>query len=234
MSEEETKITLQRSAAIEHHLTQGVAWLTASNGGRNTAALSYAAFEFRLATERVALQYWSDLIGEVTDADLGDLSSFKRMENRIYSLAGHQKTINAHFEFARVWWDMLDPGVKIATPNLRDLSSRWHGCSELCHIGWTMFCTDEATQKQAYDFLQETRDVLLAQTPRIGWPKIQDETFRELRDRFVAGHATAADIEAHVRKVGMWGLYTAPDGTKSFLGRAIPPQGMSEPDERPR
>ena len=50
-----------RAMNIEHHLEQASVWLSSCEKGANTTFLSYAAFELRLATERLALQYWSSL-----------------------------------------------------------------------------------------------------------------------------------------------------------------------------
>ena len=88
---------------LGHHVLQGQTWLTESAEGENTAALSYAALELRFAAERLAVHYWRALLGRrPVEVELRDIASFKRIENRIYELAGHQKEIDGHFEFMRV------------------------------------------------------------------------------------------------------------------------------------
>ena len=70
--------------------------------------LSYAAFEFRLAIERLAVHYWAELLSRpLEEKEVRDLPSFKRIENRIYELGGHQKEIDGHFEFMRVLLRLL-------------------------------------------------------------------------------------------------------------------------------
>jgi hypothetical protein len=72
-----------------------------SGQGANPVALSYAAFEFRLAIERLGIHYWGELLSRpLEEKDIR--SSFKKIEKRIYALAGHQKEIDGHFEFMRV------------------------------------------------------------------------------------------------------------------------------------
>jgi hypothetical protein len=88
---------------LNYHYEEGKAWLANSEGGKNTTVLSYAAFEFRLAIERIGLQYWFALTpGGIEEISLRDIKSFKSIEKRIYQLAGHQRAIEARFEFASI------------------------------------------------------------------------------------------------------------------------------------
>jgi hypothetical protein len=51
-----------RTPDLRHHVAQGSAWLAQSEEGTSTVALSYAAFEFRLAIERLGILYWAQLL----------------------------------------------------------------------------------------------------------------------------------------------------------------------------
>lgn len=96
-------VSTQHNPDLAHHVRQGIAWLSASAEGENTAALSYAAFELRFAIERLAVHYWRALLNrKPEEQDFRDIESFKRVERRIYALAGHQREIDAHFEFMRI------------------------------------------------------------------------------------------------------------------------------------
>lgn len=96
-------VSTKHSPELAHHVRQGIAWLSASAEGENTAALSYAAFELRFAIERLAVHYWRALLNRTPEEkDLRDIESFKRVERRIYELAGHQREIDGHFEFMRI------------------------------------------------------------------------------------------------------------------------------------
>ena len=66
---------------LAHNVRQGVAWVSASGEGENTAALSYAAFKLRFAVERLAVHYWATLLDHKTEEqDLREIESFKRVE----------------------------------------------------------------------------------------------------------------------------------------------------------
>jgi hypothetical protein len=224
-------VALIRSHDLPHHVAQGVMWIENSGGGANTVALSYAAFEFRLAIERLALQLWAELstgIGE--EIDFSDIRSFKRIEKRIYELGGHQKEINRHFEFMADLLTLLKIPATLVTPDIGKLSRYWHDCSELCHVGWSLACGDPKVVLSAVEALVEIRDFLLAQMRGwVTWPMARDEEFRKLRDSFVSGQANADHLRAYLEKVGVWARVEFKDGRPpQFVGEAIPPSKTPE------
>ena len=78
-----TDVGTHHQPGLAHHVRQGVAWLSASGEGENTAALSYAAFELRFAVERLAVHYWATLLDrKPEEQDLREIESFKRIERR--------------------------------------------------------------------------------------------------------------------------------------------------------
>lgn len=137
--------TTYESADLGHHVRQGLAWLENSEGGRNTAALSYAAFDLRLGVERLAMQYWLDALGRnVVDNDVRTIWKFDRIEKAIYDLVGHQLEIDRTFEFMRVAMAALKIDAEMVTPRIGDLRTAWDNCSELCHIGGVLGLSDPA------------------------------------------------------------------------------------------
>lgn len=210
---------------LGHHLRQGIAWLSESEEGKNTVAISYAAFELRLATERLAVHYWFALLNrEVEARDLQDITKFDRIQNRIYQLGGHQKDINAHFDFMRIiYTEMKLPGI-LHTPQIGQLARCWHDCSEFCHISWPIASSlDAALQKEAFEDLGKIVEVLRTHVESLGWPVIQDPAFLDLRNRFIAGEVTEADVLGQLGRTGIWGRVTYPDGRPAhFIGDAIP------------
>jgi hypothetical protein len=186
-----TSVDLSRSPALGHHVEQGCAWLAESAGGANTAALSYAAFEFRLAIERLGVHYWLELLARpLEEKDLRDIHSFTRIENRLYELGGHQKEINGHFAFMRTVLHLLKIERKLPTPNLGKLSSYWHKCSELCHIGGSLASSDTQLVRAFVSDLKEIESALVEQVSGlVGWPKIADDDFRQLSADFTAARA---------------------------------------------
>ncbi len=152
------QIAIKHSPALSHHVDQALAWLDACAEGENTPALSYAALELRYAIERIAIHYWYALLDRpVTDDDLRDVASFKALEGRIYELAGHQRQIDAHFEFMRVFLSELKIEAPLEAPKIGRLSAAWHDCSEVCHVGWPM---SSAVEGVAAATLTRLRQVL--------------------------------------------------------------------------
>ncbi|MFA6920518.1 MAG: hypothetical protein WC216_01630 [Gallionella sp.] len=219
-------IKTQHQGDLEHHVKQGLAWLLASAEGENTAALSYAAFELRFAIERIAVHYWATLLNRELEAqDLYDIRSFKRIERRIYELAGYQKNIDGHFEFMGIVLCALKIERPLHTPQIVKLSNYWSDCSELCHIGWPLGCAVPELRKQAFTKLTEISNSLSQHVNSLGWPLLRDAAFIELRNQFIAGSATKKDVEAHIQKTGLWASENYLDGRPpQFIGVPVAPR----------
>ena len=219
------EISFRHQNDLSHHIAQGSAWLATSAEGEETAALSYAAFELRLGIERLAIHYWASLLNRKPEADdLYDIGSFKRIEKRIYELAGHQKEIDGHFEFMRVVLGALRIDASFLTPQIGKLSSFWHDCSELCHVGWPLTCSVPEARKAAFVSLTAIAQALSAQVASMGWPVIQDAAFVDLRNRFVEGNASREDVLAHIQRTGLWARAEYPDGKDPhFVGQPVAP-----------
>jgi hypothetical protein len=208
--------------SLEHHVAQGTAWLAASSQGKNTAAISYAALELRFAIERIAIHYWAVLLGrKPEEKDMTDIDSFKKIENRIYQLAGHQREINGHFEFMRVVLKAMAIDASFITPNIGTLSRYWHDCSELCHVGWPLASSVEQVQANAFRGLSEVAQSLSLQVASLGWPSLTDPGFQRLRDQFVAGALSADQVVSELKKAGVWARAEFPDGRMEFIGQPI-------------
>jgi len=210
---------------LAHHVRQGEAWLSISAEGENTAALSYAAFELRFAVERLAIHYWAALLDrKPEEQDLRYIESFKRVERRIYELGGHQREIDGHFAFMRIVLCAMKIDMPLHTPKIGSLSKYWHDCSELCHIAWPLSCAVPELRKTAYSALTEIAETLSAHVQSLGWPVLKDVAFANLRNRFIAGDATADDVLAHVQRTGLWARAQFTDGrAPQFAGEHVPP-----------
>jgi hypothetical protein len=220
-----TQLATRHQPGLAHHVHQGLAWLEQCNGGVNTAALSYAALELRYAIERLAVHYWRTLLDRSLDSDdLRTIASFKRIERRIYDLAGHQREIDAHFEFMRAFVSALKLDGPLRTPHLGRMASYWDDCSELCHIAWPLASGSEEAQREAFSKLEEIAEELKQLVESAGWPILREAGIVDLRDRFVRGEASIEDVNAYMRRVGVWAKVEFPDGRSSqFVGEAIPP-----------
>jgi hypothetical protein len=209
-----------------------MAWLAASAAGENTAALSYAALELRFAIERLGVHYWRVLLErKLEEQDLRDISSFKRVEQRIYELTGHQKEINGHFDFMRIVLGSMKIDMPFHTPQIGELSKYWHLCSELCHIAWPLSCSVPEARSTAFTNLTVISQSLFTHINSLGWPILQDVAFAELRNRFIAGKASSDDVFAYVRKTGLWAKAEFLDGKPAqFVGDPVAP---SMPESTP-
>jgi hypothetical protein len=224
-----------RSMELRHHVEQAAAWLSMSDNGKSTSYLSYAAFELRLAAERLVLQYWADLHPNgIEERDLCDIKSFKSIQARIYELGGNQKEINALFSFYAILMKILQIPSQIVAPNIGHLQRYWHDCSELCHIAWSIASYDAAVQQEQYLLLSHIQaELQQCMNSIIGWPNISDAAFIELKDRFVAGQAHEEDVRAYLKRTGVWAKYTPSDGRpSSFVGKAIPPADIDSGEQR--
>ncbi len=220
-------IETHHKPGLEHHVHQGMAWLSMSEEGECTAALSYAALELRFAVERLAVQYWAILLDrEPNEEDLKDIRSFKNVEGRIYALAGHQRAIDGHFDFIRIVVDALKVDLPLRTPKIGTLSKYWHTCSDLCHIAAPLSSSVPEIRKAWFASLTEIAESLLDQVRSLGWPVLREAGFAALRTEFVAGHATAEDVRLHLQRIGVWARVEFQDGRQPcFVGQAIPPIG---------
>jgi hypothetical protein len=223
-----------RNPSLMYHVTQGGAWLNACAHGDNPTALSYAAFEFRLAVERLAIHYWAALLNrKIETRDLSDRISFKTVEGRIYELGGHQQKINRHFSLVNILLDALSISQRVLAPDINKLSKHWHYCSEFCHIAWTFASGDCLLRLEAEAALREIEQFLSMHIANVsGWPTVNEPNFEKLRDRFVAGEADDDEIRLYLKEIGVWARVEYSDGRPpEFVGTAIPP---SETGHKPK
>lgn len=219
-------IATHHKLELSHHVRQGMAWLSTSNGGENTTALSYAALELRFAVERIAVHYWMLLLDrELEASDLADMTSFKTIERRIYELAGNQLKINKHFAFVRLVLNAMKIDWPLHTPKIGDLSRHWTTCSNHCHIAWPLSCADPETRTDAFNKLTQVADALPAHVESLGWPVLREISFSELREKFIAGEASEADVLASLQLKGIWAQLVYPDGREPHcVGEPIAPK----------
>jgi hypothetical protein len=213
---------------ISHHVRQAEGWLEKSECGTKTAALSYAALELRYSIERLAVFYWTSLLNrQLTHEEAESIGTYKKLERRLYELGGHQKQIDGHFAFLRSVMNVMKIPGNLPTPNLGVLSEHWHACSEVCHVLWPLGCSAELYRDAVFQKLSEIRDTVapLVEGDMLGWPVIHDPTFASIRDGFIEGMASEAEVVAYAETHGLWArLYDKKDNHVRFVGEAIPPK----------
>ncbi len=224
------EVRQQHFPYLMHHVEQGMAWLGLTEGGTKTAAQSYAALEFRLAIERLAIHYWAILLGRrPNDADLKTMESFKAIERAIYSLAGHQTQIDGHFSFMRIMVDLIGAKISMHTPNIGQLSKYWHACSDMCHVTWVLGSALPEVQVDADRTLSEVGKMLTEHMQTASfWPSITHPPIVELRDRFIRGEISEGFVRETLAKDGLWAEIEHHDGQVQFVGKAGPPSAICD------
>jgi hypothetical protein len=229
------ELALQQSPALEHHVNQARVWLAASEVGKSTVPLAYAALELRFAVERLAVHYWAGLVvGTDTEAELSDIGAFKSIENRIYQLAGHQREIDRSIEFSELMCSMLGLTLPKGRPNLPMLKRHWHSCSEMCHIGWALACVSPEIGHQSHAVLVAVMtdvDEMLKGT--LGIPKIHDAITKEVERAFIAGQITPEEAKRRLSERGLQAEFTPVAGAAPVpLGVAVLPTQVIEISQR--
>jgi hypothetical protein len=94
-------VSLARHPGLDHHVAEARAWLALADRGKASTPLAYAAFELRLAIERILLQYVYSSDPDGFTSEVLRLTG-KQLENKIYSMAGHQAEINARIRVMEI------------------------------------------------------------------------------------------------------------------------------------
>jgi hypothetical protein len=218
---ESPHLPLDRVLPLDHHLSQACAWLDLSDSGNHSVPLSYAAFEFRLAIERLTFELLFFIRSQQLDADdKKSMKSFKNMEKRIHEFAGHQQQMDITINFINIVFNEAGSSINIAKIALGTLHTHWSECSDLCHFTWNLLVCgpDVAIRGEAYKQLTVIRDFLKTNLSSIvTWPRIHEPWFADLQNSYVRGEATEEVVRSHLRQTGVRIAVLSPDGTRTFL-----------------
>jgi hypothetical protein len=220
-------LSLTRHSDIGYHLAEAEAWLAASEGGRRTTPLAYAAFELRLETERVALELLMRVRGDqLLREDVQTIRKFRRMQDRIYKLAGNQRVLDRKVAFYNVLLGAMQVPLRVHSVNLGELQRGWETCSAFCHIMFSLAAAipdsnvGEVGFKEVTDVQRFVRSVV---DSGVTWPQVHHPGFVALQHKYARGEIGDADVLEWVRARGLWGQTVHPDGRKEFFGVPIPP-----------
>lgn len=221
-------INLKHEPEPAHYISKANDWLSASNNGENSTTLTYAALDLRYAIELQAIIYWVTLLDRKLEShDLSEIQSFKRIEKRIYQLAGHQKDINGHFEFMRIFLAEMNIDSSFITPKIGNLAKYWHSCSEICHIGWPLGSSEPNLRKTSYKTLREISDGLSKMIESMSWPILKEPNIVSLRNDFITGKKSRDDVISYIKKIGVWArIEYQDDRPPEFIGDPVPPNQM--------
>jgi hypothetical protein len=221
--------SLTRSRQIGYHCAEAELWLAASDNGINTTPLSYAAFELRLEIERIAVELLVRLGGgKLLPEDVRSLGTFRRLEGRIYELAGHQRHIDRKVEFINLMLAALQIDHRMQRINVGELKEAWHDCSKLCHVEWSLVIdspTGEAVAEEAFGIISDVHErVRKIVDTGVSWFSIADASFADIQARYVEGTIADAYVHSWFAEHGVYGTITSPDGATKFVGVPVPPR----------
>lgn len=220
--------SLTRKLQIGYHLAEAEMWLAASAHGAHSTPLAYAAFELRLEVERVALELLVRMRGDaLIPEDHESIRAFGKMENKIYELEGHQRTLDRKIAFFNTMLDALQVDWRCQPINVGRLRSWWHYCSELCHVTWTLIADSKEgphASEQAFEELSQIREQLgTLITKGISWPRIADASFAKLQADYLENRTGDVEVRAWLSERGLWASKVSADGSSEFVGVAVPP-----------
>lgn len=219
-----------RTPQIGYHIAEAEAWLAASEAGKQTTLLAYAALELRLEAERVALELLIHVGRDRMSSDtiLEVARSFRHAGEKIYELEGHQRMIDRKVAFSNILTQAINAPHLVQAVNVGRLRAIWHGCSELCHIMWSFAAEAPDSGANAFSelsgFAGELRSIVDA---GISWMSPGEGAVLELRDAFVRGTIGEAEVRAWIERVGLWGSIVGPDGRMNAVLGAVPPTDTS-------
>ena len=224
-------ISLDRKIETDHFISQARSWLEKSENGKRSVPICYAAFEIRLAVERICMDFYINLVGsKEAKADSKTLGSFKKMKAKIFDNVGHQKIIDEQFEFARCLLKALEIDTVVPTPNLGRLSSIWHDCSEACHIFWNVGKATEY-EKGEYDpysdLVAYANELAELSNGNVTWFTFMNPQMKELMEKVKGTEDCVELLREHFSKEGLRAVLTSADGKhEQVIGKPIDPQGV--------
>ena len=223
-------IPTNRDVTAAFHLFTGSQWLIAADGGRNTNAIVYCGFEFRLALERVNFELLLHIRRErgesITDADIKAMNKPINIRNRIYQLVGNQQHIDKQVEFINILIEIVGQPFIITSVNLGRLARYWSECSDLCHMQPSKKHTweDDEFCKENYNILVDTKLFLENALSGLTWFSVHGHIY-ELKKLFINGAIDKTEVINRLKENGIYAIMTLPDGTEQVLPGLEPDSG---------
>ena len=161
--------------------------------------------------------------------DLRSIASFKRLEDRIYELAGNQQLIDRKVAFINMMLAALQLEQRMQRINVGELKEAWHDCSQLCHIEWSLLVDSPmavAVGEEAFGIISKIQlRVRAIVDGGVSWFRVADASFADLQERYVRGDIDEANVMVWFAERGLWSTITDPDGSSRVVGVPIAPQG---------
>jgi len=216
-------VLLERDVTDLYHFAQGKQWLDIVRNKDENIPLSYCAFEFRIALERVAFELLIQIRGSsFDDTDKKASKKLKNIHKRIHDLEGHQRKLDRKYEFLKILLEIAGyEDFPLAKVNLSVLTKYWDFCSAYCHMQYDLPSSwgNSAFVDKCFEglceiekFLEDiVRNVIL-------WPQwSEDPWINSLLSQYIEGRINDVELIAELKKRGVWGKVIRPDDKAIFL-----------------
>ncbi len=161
----EELLTNKRQASAEFHALAARAWLNSGQSSLSHSSLVYAAFEYRCAIERLAVELYSIMHRELPDVeDISRIQNFSSLLAKIRELGGgNEKLLYRTMLFNRIVCESAPIGKPLAIVSPSTLHDLWSRLSAFCHRQVSPVETWDSPQwvRQGYNLLNEVDDYLV-------------------------------------------------------------------------
>lgn len=217
-------LLLERDVISSYHFAQGKQWLDITRNTSDNIPLSYCAFEFRIALERVAFELLIQIRGSAfNETDKKASKKLKNIHTRIHNLEGHQRKLDRKYNFLKILIEIAGyADFPLAKVNLSTLIKYWDRCSAYCHLQYDLTSSwgNQFFVDKCFEVLCEIEkfleDIVLRNV--ILWPQWTNELWiKDLLNKYIDEKISDAELITELKTRGVWGTFTNRDGKAIFL-----------------
>lgn len=187
-----------RSTASYYHFHVARGWRIIGESRLLHSPLSYSAFEFRSAIERIVVELLVLIKkGNVSPAELEQIQRFSGLRNFLLTSAGGKRTLYRALRFNRILTQIIGVPANLcpSVPDITVLEKYWTRLSEYCHKQLSPYTTWESQGNHwihiGYALLKEVENYLwqITISSPLGW--FREETLPQdlipTRTQFIEG-----------------------------------------------
>jgi hypothetical protein len=155
----------KRGNSAEYHCSLGQKWRKYGEPDKNHNALVYAAFEFRLAIERIVFELHALIrsLSHIPDDEVDKYESITNNITYLMEIVSNQKNLYRLLKFNSIWFhEVTHYRGELSIPDIKILKNFWHGLSDYCHMKIKPDATWESPEwiTKAYTLLNEVEKYL--------------------------------------------------------------------------
>jgi len=198
----------KRGNSAGYHCALGQKWRRLGEPDKNHNALVYAAFEFRIAIERIVFELYA-LIRSLKNIPDDEVDKYESITNNItylMEIVMNQKNLYRLLKFNSIWFHEVSSfRSELSVPDIKILKNFWHGLSDYCHMQVKPNITWESPEwiSNAYSFLNEVEKYLweIKVKKHFGFPQIitWPQEVQDLLDTYVREEIDDAGVKTRLR-----------------------------------